>query len=190
MLTETTELPELTESSELTSRLAHDVDAVFAEVVAGYGDRLYSTALRLTRSADDAEDLAQVALVNAYRALRTYDRRRIEQLQLRAWLWTILLNLVRNRARTRSRKPPSVELDPAAPIHEGRDIASDATTRLVLADALATLRPIEREVLVLHYVADLPYDEISIVLGRPVGTLKSHAHRSLSRLRKLLGEER
>ena len=41
----------------------------------------------------------------------------------------------------------------------------------------------------LRYVADLGFEEIAAATGSPVGTVKSHAHRSLTRLRGILGEE-
>ncbi len=178
----------MTDAAGLAGALARDLDAAFPELVTTYQDRMYATALRLTRAPSDAEDVTQEALVRAYRALGGYAPDRIRSLQLRAWLWTILVNLVRNRARTRSRRPHDTALggvEPAA----GADPAGDAVAVVAVTNALGALRPVEREVLVLRYVADLPLDEVSDTLGIPLGTVKSHVHRSLARLRTILGEE-
>ena len=169
--------------------LAGNLDAVFPDVVLAYQDGLYATALRLTRSVHDAEDLAQEALVRAYRALSEYDAGRFEELRLRPWLWTILLNLARNRARSRSRRPPPALLDDADAGARDGDVAAAATATVTVVAALGELRPIEREVVILRYVADLSLDEVAEALGRPLGTVKSHLHRSLRRLRATLGEE-
>ncbi len=179
----------MAEIEQLTKLLAKNVAAAFPEVVGAFQHGLYATALRLTRSPQDAEDLTQETLVKAYKALTSYEPARIRSLQLRSWLWTILLNLVRNRARTRSRKPPAQDLATAAPQPAPGDTAAAAVATVDVQRALAELRPIEREVMVLHYVADLAFDEISAAMRTPIGTVKSHAHRSLSRLRRILSEE-
>ena len=57
-----------------------------------------------------------------------------------------------------------------------------------LADALAELRPEEREVLLLHTWADLSDSEIADALGLPIGTVKSRLSRARDRLRNQLGE--
>ena len=178
----------MTDADQLTRRLARNVDRAFPEVVGEFQNGLYATALRLTGSTHDAEDLTQDALVRAYRAMSSYEPARIRSLQLRGWLWTILLNLVRNRARTRSRKPPTHDLGSVPAPPSQMDTAAVAVATVDVGKALAVLRPIEREVIVLHHVADLGFDEIAEVTGRPVGTVKSHAHRSLSRLRTILEE--
>src|SRR5262245_58277376 len=63
-------------------------------------DSLYRTALRLTRSPADAEDLVQETYLKAFRASASFK----PGTNLRAWLFTILHNTVRNRARDRSRE--------------------------------------------------------------------------------------
>lgn len=179
----------MAESQHITRQLARDVDREFPAVVSAFQDGLYATALRLTRSPQDAEDLTQEAFVKAYRALASYEPERIHRLQLRGWLWTILLNLVRNRARSRSRKPPPGPLDEAPQPPAPTDTAAAAVATVDVARALDVLRPREREVVVLRYVADLGFEEIAAATGAPVGTVKSHAHRSLEKLRRILAKE-
>lgn len=179
----------MTGEVDLESRLARDVDSAFPDLVTVYQDGLFGTALRLTGSRHDAEDLAQETLVRAYRALGGYPPQRIRSLRLRAWLWTILLNLVRNRARSRKRRPPTTDIEAAASSPAHSDIAATAVATVDVARALTTLDPADREMLVLRYVADLSVEEIAEATGRPQGTVKSRAHRSLARLRMVLGEE-
>src|ERR1700720_610856 len=79
-------------------------------------DSLYRAALRLTRSAADAEDLVQETYLKAFRAADQFE----PGTNLRAWLFTILHNTARNRARDRSRDVVSVDselVDNAADAH-------------------------------------------------------------------------
>lgn len=179
----------MAEHEQLARELAGDVDGAFAGVVREFQHGLYATALRLTRSRQDAEDLTQEALTSAYRALCGYDPERIRGLQLRGWLWTILLNLIRNRARTRSRKPPARALESGLIPVAKTDPAAVAVATVDIAKALSRLGRREQEVLVLRYVADLSFAEIATATGMPIGTAKSHAHRSLDRLRRILEQE-
>jgi RNA polymerase sigma factor (sigma-70 family) len=175
---------------ELARRLASDLDAAFESLVRAHVDRLYSIALRLTGDRRDAEEIAQDALVRAYRALEGYEPERIRVLALRPWLATIVVNAARNRRRrTADRRPPIALDEPVAgglraPGHaqpEAIAIRRDAGTRL--ETLVRTLPDRYRAPIVLRYVDDLPYSDIAQVLGRPEGTLKAQVHRGLALLR-------
>ena len=90
--------------SALADRLANDVDSAFPELVVAYQDRLYSGIRSFVGSAE-AEDVAQETFIRAHRALHKYKKQRIQELSISSWLWTIAINLCRNWARTRSRRP-------------------------------------------------------------------------------------
>src|SRR5262247_3099284 len=68
-------------------------------------DSLYRTALRLTRSPADAEDLVQDTYLKAFRAADRFE----PGTNLRAWLFTILHNTARNEARDRARATVAVD---------------------------------------------------------------------------------
>jgi RNA polymerase sigma-70 factor (ECF subfamily) len=178
------------DDSELVRRLAHDLDGTFEALVRAHVDRCHAIALRMTGNPHDAEEIAQDALVRAYRALAGYEPERIRDLRLRPWLATIVLNLCRNRARTRV--VPSTSMAPL--LESGWEPAADASTDpsgLALASAdrerlaahLAALPDRYRIPVVLRHVDDLSYAELSEVLGRPEGTLKAQVHRGLAMLR-------
>lgn len=178
------------DDTELTERLARDLDGTFETLVRAHVDRCYAIALRVLGDPHDAEEVAQDALVRAYRALATYDPARIRELRLRAWLATIVVNVCRNRVRRRAVPTtplaPLVELghEPAAPADTGpAAIAETAAERERLAALLATLPDRYRIPIVLRHVDDLSYAELSAVLGRPEGTLKAQVSRGLAMLR-------
>ncbi len=178
------------DDTELVLRLARDLDGSFEALVHAHVDRCHAIALRLTGNPHDAEEITQDALVRAYRALAGYEPDRIRELRLRPWLTTIVLNLSRNRARTRR-----VPATPLAPLVEaGWEPAADASTdpstlaqaaaqRERLAAHLAALPERYRVPVVLRHVDDLSYAELAEVLGRPEGTLKAQVHRGLAMLR-------
>jgi len=174
----------------LTAALARDLDTGFEPLVRAHADRCYAIALRVLGDPHDAEEVAQDALVRAYRALSSYDHARIRELRLRPWLATIVVNLCRNRV-TRKRTPTTPLDDamadgrePAAPSRDGpAAVAEQNADRERLAALLGTLPERYRVPVVLRHVDDLSYAELAEVLGRPEGTLKAQVHRGLAMLR-------
>jgi RNA polymerase sigma factor (sigma-70 family) len=171
--------------AELAAALAADLDGAFERLVLAHQDRLYTIALRLLGDPRDAEEVAQDALVRAYRAIASYDGDRVRALALRAWLGAIVVNLARNRYRRRPR--PTAELpedrrdeDQGGLPHE---VAARHDAERSWARLLASLPPLYRAPVVLRHVDGLSFAEIADVLGRPEGTVKAQVHRGLVRLR-------
>src|SRR5437868_15409509 len=81
------------------SKGLHPVSPAFEADALASLDSLYRTALRMTRSPADAEDLVQDTYLKAFRAADSFK----PGTNLRAWLFTILHNTARNRARDRAR---------------------------------------------------------------------------------------
>ncbi|MEO5703826.1 MAG: RNA polymerase sigma factor [Candidatus Limnocylindrales bacterium] len=179
----------------LANRLARDVDAAFPDLVADHQDRLYSIALRLLGDRRDAEEVAQDALVRAFRAMHGYPRERISALRLRPWLASITVNLARNRRRRVDDRQPPGSLEPM--LEAGYDPPTAGTalpavsadrreTQRELASLLLRLTPAVRSAIVLRHVDGLSLAETAEALGRPEGTIKAQVHRGLRELRGLL----
>ncbi|MCF6468882.1 RNA polymerase sigma factor [Nonomuraea sp. MG754425] len=171
--------------------LLDDLDTGFAALYDAHRGLVFSTALRLSGSWADAEDYTAEAFLRAYRALSGYPPERIAELQPRAWLMTILMNVWRNCARAKSRRPPTdLREEPVDGVDPGQDVEADAVRRETgdeLAELLGRLPPEQRAAVVLRHVVDLPISEIAAVLKIPQGTVKSHVSRGLKRLRALGG---
>ncbi len=194
----------------LAAALARNLDPAFERLVRGEIDRLFSIACRLLADERDAEEVAQDALVRAYRALAGFEPSRIEQLAVRPWLAAIVVNLARNRRRrTRTARrggtpAPHPDQGRATLLPAPRAVPPGATTpdpvdddpvaspeTVVLrreasagwAALLAELPARYRLPLVLRYVGDLSTPEVAAALGRPEGTVKAQLHRGLRRLR-------
>lgn len=185
------------DESELLAALAADLDRAFEALLMAQGDRIYSIALRMVGDPHEAEDIAQDAFVRAYRALAGWDAARIRGLRLGAWLATIVLNLVRNRARRRTTSSATGSLvfldDLAHPAAMPADMPHDRLSRRESAEAwaarLLALPTRYRAPIVLRHVDALGYAEIAEILGRPEGTIKAQVHRGLELLRAALEAE-
>jgi RNA polymerase sigma-70 factor (ECF subfamily) len=183
---------------QLLAALAADLDLAFEALLVAQGDRVYSIALRMVGDQHEAEDITQEAFVRAYRALAGWDAARVRELRLGAWLATIVLNLVRNRARRRTHSNATETLtfldDLAHPTAASADTPHDRLagreTGETWAARLLALPPRYRAPIVLRHVDDLGYPEIATILGRPQGTIKAQVHRGLELLRAALEAER
>jgi RNA polymerase sigma-70 factor (ECF subfamily) len=155
-------------------------------------DSLYRTALRLTHRPADAEDLVQDTYLKAFRSAGQFK----PGTNLRAWLFTILHNTARNRARDLARAHVDVDSDAveraieAAPAGSAASGAGDTPEALLLRDTLTPelqaavdALPLQfREAVWLRDVEEFSYAEIAGMLGVPAGTVMSR----ISRGRRLL----
>jgi RNA polymerase sigma factor (sigma-70 family) len=180
------------DNDALAARLAADLDAAFADLVVGHADRLYTIALRLLGNGPDAEEVAQDALIRAYRAMTGYSPDRVAGLRLRPWLAAITVNLARNRRRRIADRQPPASLDPLVaagfdPPDRGHADPERVTGGRESADELAALLlelpASQRAAVVLRHVDGMSIAEIAEALGRPEGTIKAHISRGLDRLR-------
>jgi RNA polymerase sigma-70 factor (ECF subfamily) len=180
-------------TDDLPLRLGQDVEEAFPDVVAAYQDAVFATALRVSGRREDAADIAAETFLRAYAALRGYPPERIGQLNIRPWLLTIALNLLRNEARAASRRPARLALEAWAPVADGQEGPEEQAQRhdgqARLGGLLTELSDAQRVAVVLRHVVGLPYAEMALVLGCPEGTAKSHVARGLQRLRDLIPEE-
>ncbi len=165
-------------------KLATDLDGAFEDLVAEFRDGLYSGVRRLVPQSVDAEDICADAFLRAYRALSDMAPASIRRLDLAPWLWTIALNLSRNAARRRARKP-WVRLDAAWDATAGGGGPESVTLDRSHVESLLEELPLgQRTAVVLRYIVGLAYPEIAVATGRPEGSIKADVHRGLERLRR------
>jgi RNA polymerase sigma-70 factor (ECF subfamily) len=156
------------------------------ELVERHHAELYRYALAMLHNASVAEDAVQEAFERAFVALGRYPEERIRALALRAWLYRITLNAVRNLVRDRSRELPVAEM-PDKRFRTVSDLGDD--DREAWLDVLAALERLpdrQRVAVILRYIQDLPYLEIAHITGTPLNTVKTLTRRGVERLRILL----
>jgi RNA polymerase sigma-70 factor (ECF subfamily) len=153
-------------------------------------DALFRVAMRFAGNAPDADDLVQETLLKAYRAWHTYQK----GTNAKAWLLAILRSVFINEYRRSARRRAFVDLDAIEPVmvlDELRDADPEGAFFENLVDD-EVLRAVDdlplpfREVVTLHDVESLRYEDIAVMLGIPVGTVKSRLFRARHVLRARL----
>jgi RNA polymerase sigma-70 factor, ECF subfamily len=154
----------------------------------------YGLAYSLLRQSSDAEDAVQDAYVRAYRALH-----QLRNDDIKPWLLTIVRNVCYRRLREK-RTRNVISLDEAlydqsgnATQHEAfasklpspEQAAINASNHVMLNDLVAALPPVFREVIILREIEELPYSDIAVIIGAPVGTVMSRLSRARTELREL-----
>ena len=160
-------------------------------------DAAFNLARWLMRNSEDAEDAVQDAFLRAYQAFATYHGG-----SEKAWLLTIVRNVCLTRLKRRLSPGKVVMLDDA--MSEVEETTADVRPaslnsrpdtelmakidRARVQTALKKLPQNFREIVVLREFEDLSYQEISEVVGVPVGTVMSRLSRARAQLKTLLTE--
>jgi RNA polymerase sigma-70 factor (ECF subfamily) len=154
-----------------------------------YTPLLYPVALRILRSASEAEDVLQEAWLQVWRRVVTYDPRRGN---VAAWLLTVARSRALDRYRSlssRKRAENDENLEPLPPAPDPARVSVHSELHERVQKALSALQPRQREVLEIAYFEGLSQSEIAERLGAPLGTVKSWTRQGLMRLRELLPNE-
>lgn len=151
----------------------------FTEFAAGAAARLRRTAFLLCGDWHMAEDLTQTTLARMFVSWRRISR----QDAVYAYASRTLVNAYLTDRRRRSREVltgwlPETAVEPRA-----------CEVRMVVLDALATLPPKMRVVVVMRYWADLSVEQVADLLGCSTGNVKSQSARGLDKLRAVLEED-
>ncbi len=157
-----------------------------AELYDRHTPLLYPVALRILRTAADAEDAIQDTWLQVWRRAAAYDSRRGA---VAAWLLTVVRTRSLDRYRSRaSRSRAESHVDPE-PVQRPADLPASAVRSQLGAkarEALATLAPQQRQAIEIAYFEGLAQSEVAARLKAPLGTVKSWTRQGLSRLRELL----
>jgi RNA polymerase sigma-70 factor, ECF subfamily len=142
----------------------------FEERLAECGPLAFRVARGVLRNTADAEDVAQEALLRAY---RRFDRLRDRQ-RFRSWLVRITFRLALDRARSAKRREQREALwAQPVPRPSTEDLAASCEFQAYLARAVDELSPKLRLVLLLAAMEGHTLDEVAELLGLPIGTVKS-----------------
>ena len=172
----------------VVARMAAGERAALAELYAGHRGALLAYLRSLVDDPGLAEEVLQDTLYAAWTGAAGFGQRA----SVRVWLLGIARRRAHDALRRRAiRAVASDELDALpAPDPEPESLAIAGADRDALRAALARLRPLHREVLVLNFVQELPYRNIAAVLGVPIGTVMSRLHHAKRALRAELERER
>ncbi|MFN8523017.1 MAG: sigma-70 family RNA polymerase sigma factor [Chloroflexota bacterium] len=173
-----------------------DVRASFERDAMEHLDALYRTALRMTRSREDAEDLVQETYLRAFRFFDKFE----QGTNLRAWLFRILTNTYINRYRRRAAEPRVESLDASEDFalynhldneaaKRGGNVEAQVLDRFAESDikrAIEALPAQFRMAVLLADVEGFSYAEIADITGVKKGTVMSRLFRGRRLLQKAL----
>jgi RNA polymerase sigma-70 factor (ECF subfamily) len=171
------------EQRELVVRARGGDHDAFASLAGAAVTRLDAAARLILRDRELARDAVQDGLVRDWRDLRSLrDPDRFD-----AWLRRLVVHACIDQLRRRRARPIEVGLISMTGMLS--DPVDGFVDRDALDQALASLDPAHRAVVVLHYYLGLPLPEAARMMGIPLGTAKSRLNRAIGALRRALDAE-
>ena len=164
----------------------------FERVVQDHQAAVMRTLLRLTGRREDVEDLAQEVFLRLYRALPGFRG----EAALSTYLYRITVNVAQDawKRRRRLERPLTSFSDEEAgwedrlahPDRNAEEQMSEREFEQIVNEQLSHLNEMERVVLVLYHQEERSYEQISLTLGMPINTVRTHLHRGRCKLREAL----
>jgi RNA polymerase sigma-70 factor (ECF subfamily) len=166
-----------------------DVDA-FLALVERHRRSMYNVALRLTGNEQDANDVVQDSLLDAFLHLDRFEGRA----DLRTWLHRILVNCALDHLRSRRRRPDvyaprsiaEVVDTAASSAPDPERLAASADWRRLVSSAMDGMSPLERVTFALRHFEGRSIAEISETVGIGNNAAKQHIFRAVRKLRLAL----
>ncbi len=157
------------------------VEQMFNELVRRFHSRIYWAARRMVKNHEDADDIAQEVFVRAYSSLPGFRG----ESGLYTWLYRIAINLSINHLR-RQKVRKIFDLSDYLPFvgtdaDQDREMIHDENVSLI-EEAIETLPEKQRAVFIMRYYDEMPYEQISAILGTSVGGLKANFHHAVKKV--------
>lgn len=159
--------------------------AAFAKLFDHFAPRLKGFLMKSGASASQAEEVVQDVMLTIWRKAAQFDPHRA---QVSAWIYQIARNRQIDITR-KERRPVPEELkeESTTEVDASQVLGLEQETEK-LRQALATLKPEQREIIEQAYLGELTHQEISARTGLPLGTIKSRIRLGMERLRHELKE--
>lgn len=179
---------------ELTLRRAQRGDArAFEALVTPYEDMVWRVCWHYTGHVEDARDCAQEVMLKAWRSIGAYRR----DCSLESWLYRVCASVCADFLRRKKRRAPEDPLDamreegfdPADPAPGPGEALEARQSRQALRRAIARLPEDMRAALILYALEKKRYEDIAVITGASVGTVKSRISRAREKLKNFLSDE-
>ncbi|NLX77976.1 MAG: sigma-70 family RNA polymerase sigma factor [Clostridiaceae bacterium] len=182
-----------TEKRLVELSVSGDVEA-FETLIQSHQKKVYNIALRMTKNPEDAQELAQDALVRAFTSIKKFRG----DSSFSTWLYRITINVCTDFLRKRN-KAVLISMEQGAAANDNgqamqipeetpgpEELAEKAQLKELLRDAMDSLSDEHRQVLILRDMMDLSYKEIADTLNVNEGTVKSRINRARTGLKEII----
>jgi RNA polymerase sigma-70 factor (ECF subfamily) len=175
--------------AELIQRAQQGDEGAWTALVQQHQQALFRLAYLMVGDADEAEDIAQEALIRAFRRLDRFEPDR----PLRPWLLRVTSNLAHNHHRGVGRYLAALHRLVHSEANEDAASAEQENWQQMesraLWQAVKRLDHKDQQIIYLRYFLDLPVVEVAETLDIAPGTVKSRLHRALGRLRGVVAQD-
>ncbi len=169
-----------------------DVES-FEKLIGRYQKTAYNVALRMMHHEEDAKDVTQEALIKAFKSIQSFRG----DSGFSTWLYRILVNTCKDELRKRRGNTVSLEqgrqsdsgfeaIELADETFAPEVVLESVTTRQTINEAIRALPEQNRTAVILRDVQGYSYEDIGVLLGCPVGTVKSRINRGRHLLKESL----
>jgi RNA polymerase sigma-70 factor (ECF subfamily) len=185
------------EDAEVVSSCLNGDTEAFGVLVRKYERDIFNLAYRMTGNYDEACEVTQEVFITAFRNLKSFRR----ESAFYTWLYAIALNLTRTRLKKmklqRLREFFSIGkssdeaetggyIEPESGDPSPLELAERSQIKERIQRCISRLHVLFREVIIMHDIQGLPYDDIGVVIGIPGGTVKSRLFRARKGIRDCL----
>ena len=177
---------EVETDESLAQRVQNGEQEAFGTLVERYEKKLLRYGRKFLPRQEDIEDIVQDVFVSSYQNIKSFDTSR----RFSPWIYQIAHNAFVNALRKHSRNPLTmVDFDTFMAYHVAetpKDMDREhAEMRALIEKGLEHLSPKSREILVLFYLEEFPYQEIADILQVPMGTVGVRLKRAREQLREV-----
>ncbi len=176
---------------EVIQRFQAGDEEAFSEIVRRYSNRLLNFAFRFVLDREEAEDVVQDTFLKVYQNRHAYR----EIAKFSTWIYTITANLAKTILRKRRNRklfyfsrlgPEEKDIDfPSGDARPGQQ-TEDQYDEHMIHLAMKKLPEHFRTAIILRDIQELSYEEISNIIGAPLGTVKSRINRARLKLQEEL----
>lgn len=172
--------------NEIISKVLNGDNQAYAGLVNRYQNYVFTLALRMVKSREDAEEVAQDAFIKAYKYLADFRGNS----KFSTWLYTIVNNTGITFLRKKKLEIHSLDIEKVFEMADSRDSGFSANmveqkSKVVMVNnAISMLNPDDAEIITLFYKAEQSLEEIAGILRLEANTAKVRLHRARTRLKE------
>ncbi len=176
--------------NEIISKVLNGDSSAYAELVNRYQNYVFTLTLRMIKSREDAEEVAQDIFIKAYRYLANFRG----DAKFSTWLYTIVNTTCISFLRKKKLEVHSLDNEKIFEIADSVDSGMRAnqveqkSRSAMVNSAIGLLSPDDAEVITLFYKAEQSLEEVATVMGIAVNAAKVRLHRARTRLKEKMQE--